>query len=139
MTRAAAASYIASFVSRAQFVDREGARRVVSVLCNFLRARLDVFDATMQMAQLPGNASGANAGLSLNTAQHSVFYAVAQAVFLIFCFRWRDLLEDQDEADEFAPAHAPPKKWMPALDVVQRIVTSELNPLKVCRSLSPLP
>ncbi|KAI0751039.1 RNA polymerase I-specific transcription initiation factor RRN3 [Daedaleopsis nitida] len=122
VTRAAAASYIASFVSRAQFVDREGARRVVSVLCNFLRSRLDVFDAMAQMG----------AGGSTNVAQHSLFYAVAQAIFLIFCFRWRDLLEDQDEVDEFAPAQGPPKKWMPELDVVQRAVTSELNPLKIC-------
>ncbi|KAI0638420.1 RNA polymerase I-specific transcription initiation factor RRN3 [Trametes polyzona] len=123
VTRAAAASYIASFVSRAQFVDREGARRVVAVLCNFLRARLDAFEAAVQ------------AGVGgMHIAQHSVFYAVAQAVFLIFCFRWRDLLEDQDEVDEFAPAQGPPKKWMPELDVVQRVVTSELNPLKVCSS-----
>ncbi|KAI0353078.1 RNA polymerase I-specific transcription initiation factor RRN3 [Trametes cingulata] len=124
VTRAAAASYIASFVSRAQFVDREGARRVVSVLCNFLRNRLDVFDA---MAK-----AGVQQPMGANVAQHSVFYAVAQAVFLIFCFRWRDLLEDQDEVDEFAPANGPPKKWMPELDVIQRVVTSDLNPLKVC-------
>ena len=134
VTRAAAASYIASFVSRAQFVDREGARRVVQVLCNFLRARLDVFEAAQQMAQsMPGGQA-----VNMNIAQHSVFYAVAQAVFLIFCFRWRDLLEDQDEVDEFAPTQGPPKKWMPELDVVQRVVTSELNPLKV-RSCSPHP
>ncbi|PIL37371.1 hypothetical protein GSI_01064 [Ganoderma sinense ZZ0214-1] len=123
VTRAAAASYIASFVSRAQFVDRAGARRVVQVLCGFLRARLDLFDAL-----------GGGIATGMNVAQHSVFYAVAQAVFLIFCFRWRDLLEDQDEVDEFTPQQGPPKKWMPELDVVQRVVTSELNPLKVCSS-----
>ncbi|KAI1796147.1 RNA polymerase I-specific transcription initiation factor RRN3 [Ganoderma leucocontextum] len=128
VTRAAAASYIASFVSRAQFVDRDSARRVVQVLCSFLRARVDVFDA------LGAAAPGGAASVGMNVAQHSVFYAVAQAVFLIFCFRWRDLLEDQDEVDEFAPQQGPPKKWMPELDVVQRVVTSELNPLKVCSS-----
>ncbi|KAI9000777.1 RNA polymerase I-specific transcription initiation factor RRN3 [Trametes punicea] len=127
VTRAAAASYIASFVSRAQFVDREGARRVVSVLCNFLRNRLDVYDAVTK-AGIQQTAAG------MNIAQHSIFYAVAQAVFLIFCFRWRDLLEDEDEVDEFAAVHEPRKKWMPELDVIQRVVTSELNPLKVCSS-----
>ena len=60
VTRAAAASYIASFVSRAQFVDREGARRVVQVLCNFLRARLDVFDAMARDALGRGGRGGAN-------------------------------------------------------------------------------
>ncbi|RDX53851.1 RNA polymerase I-specific transcription initiation factor RRN3 [Lentinus brumalis] len=130
VTRAAAASYIASFVSRAQFVDRDAARRVVQVLCNFLRARLDVFEAAQQMAQsMPGGQA-----VNMNVTQHGVFYAVTQAVFLIFCFRWRDLLEYQDEVDEFAPTQGPPKKWMPELDVIQRVVTSDLNPLKVCSS-----
>ena len=35
--------------------------------------------------------------------------------------------------DEFAPLQGPLKKWMPELDVVQRVVTSELNPLEVRR------
>ncbi|OBZ70320.1 hypothetical protein A0H81_09607 [Grifola frondosa] len=45
-------------------------------------------------------------------AHHSIFYAVAQAVFLIFCFRWRDLLEVQEDVDEFAAGGGPAKKWM---------------------------
>ncbi|KII95045.1 hypothetical protein PLICRDRAFT_98907 [Plicaturopsis crispa FD-325 SS-3] len=123
VTRAAAASYIASFVSRARFVDREGARRVVAVLCDFLRSHLDAWDAYLRShSTAPG------------MAQHGVFYAVAQAVFLIFCFRWRDLLEDQgeEELDELIGHQAPAKKWMDQLSVVQRVVTSTLNPLKVC-------
>ncbi|KAF9814394.1 hypothetical protein IEO21_05128 [Rhodonia placenta] len=121
VTRAAAASYIASFVSRAQFVDRESTRRVVACLCNFLRNRLDILDAVTNAGATPPS-----------MAHHSVFYAVAQAVFLIFCFRWRDLLEDQDDVDEFAAAAAPAKKWMVELQILQRVVTSELNPLKIC-------
>ncbi|KAF8838365.1 RNA polymerase I-specific transcription initiation factor RRN3 [Paxillus ammoniavirescens] len=117
VTRAAAASYIASFVSRAQFVDREGARRVISVLCTFLRSHLDAFDSIIQAGhEQPG------------MAHHSVFYAIAQAVFLIFCFRWRDLEEQYDDAEDYRGR----KKWMTELDVVQRMVTSPLNPLKVC-------
>ncbi|KIK96058.1 hypothetical protein PAXRUDRAFT_139331 [Paxillus rubicundulus Ve08.2h10] len=117
VTRAAAASYIASFVSRAQFVDREGARRVISVLCTFLRGHLDAFDSIIQAGhEQPG------------MAHHSVFYAIAQAVFLIFCFRWRDLEEQFDDAEDYRGR----KKWMTELDVVQRVITSPLNPLKVC-------
>lgn len=122
VTRAAAASYIASFVSRAQFVDRESARRVVAVLCEFLRNHLEVYEAMAQSgAALP------------SVAHHTVFYAVSQAVFLIFCFRWRDLLEDteEDEGDELIGAAKPGKKWMGALDIIQRVITSSLNPLKV--------
>ncbi|KZT24585.1 RNA polymerase I-specific transcription initiation factor RRN3 [Neolentinus lepideus HHB14362 ss-1] len=128
VTRAAAASYIASFVSRAQFVDRESTRRVVSVLCNFLKSHLDIMDAVV-----------AQAGAILSPAQsmgtHSVFYAICQAVFLVFCFRWRDLVEEQEvDVDELSPisASTPGKKWMPELSIVQRVITSPLNPLKVC-------
>lgn len=119
VTRAAAASYIASFVSRAQFIDREGARRVTGVLCTFLRNHIDAFDAVVQSgAPMP------------NMAHHSIFYAVTQAVFLIFCFRWRDLEEEIEDADELAGASSR-KKWMSELSIVQRVVASPLNPLKV--------
>ncbi|KAI0920959.1 hypothetical protein AcV7_002954 [Taiwanofungus camphoratus] len=123
VTRAAAASYIASFVSRAQFVDRESTRRVMACLCNFLKSRLDIFDAVTKANVAPSS-----------IAHYSVFYAVTQAVFLIFCFRWRDLQEDQEDVDEFAATSVPVRKWMAELDVLQRVVTSELNPLKVCSS-----
>lgn len=119
VTRAAAASYIASFVSRAQFVDREGARRVTGVLCTFLRSHLDLFDSILQSGSaMPG------------MAHHSIFYAVSQAIFLIFCFRWRDLEEEPEEGDELLGASSA-RKWMPELEVVHRVVTSPLNPLKV--------
>ncbi|TFK55617.1 RNA polymerase I-specific transcription initiation factor RRN3 [Heliocybe sulcata] len=129
VTRAAAASYIASFVSRAQFVDRESTRRVVSVLCNFLKSHLDIMDAV-----------AAQTGTAIPPAQsmgnHSVFYAICQAVFLVFCFRWRDLVEEQEEEDmdelSVLSAATPGKKWMLELGVVQRVITSPLNPLKVC-------
>lgn len=107
--RAAASSYIGSFVSRAQFIDREGARRAVKVLCAFLGAHLDAVEA--------GNAASNN---------HSVFYAVVQSVFLVFCFRWRDLQEEPDEQEVGR------KIWISELGVVQRVITSDLNPLKVC-------
>lgn len=124
VTRAAAASYIASFVSRAQFVDREGARRMVAVLCTFLQSHLDAFDSIIQAGQEPPGMT-----------HHSVFYAITQAVFLIFCFRWRDLEEEFDEVDEYQGR----KKWMNELDIVQRVITSPLNPLKVSYTIIPVP
>lgn len=122
VTRAAAASYIASFVSRAQFIDREGARRMVAVLCTFLQSHLDAFDSIIQAGQEPPS-----------LAHHSVFYAITQAVFLIFCFRWRDLEETFDEVETYEGR----KKWMHELDVVQRAITSPLNPLKVRSAIPP--
>ncbi|KAJ7632092.1 RNA polymerase I-specific transcription initiation factor RRN3 [Mycena rosella] len=123
VTRAAAAAYIGSFVSRAAFVDREGARRVVSVLCEFLRAHLDSVEDALRIGATIASGAG-------SSAQSGVFYAVAQAVFLIFCFRWRDLLEDEAEGDELTGKAG--KKWMPELGVVQRVISSVLNPLKLC-------
>ncbi|KDQ64421.1 hypothetical protein JAAARDRAFT_28051 [Jaapia argillacea MUCL 33604] len=129
VTRAAAASYIASFVSRALFVDREGARRVVAVLCNFLKNHLDIFDtASLQ--------TGASSPQAQSMAHHSIFYAVAQAVFLIFCFRWRDLLDDppEEDVDELSGVRAvgSTKKWISELNIMQRVVISPLNPLRAC-------
>ena len=120
VTRAAAASYIASFVSRAEFVGRESTRQTVACLCNFLANRLSILDAVTQSgAQLP------------SLSQHTVFYAVTQAVFLIFCFRWRDLLHEPEETDELGGVDVPVSKWMPELSVLKKVVQSELNPLKV--------
>jgi len=68
---------------------------------------------------------------------HNIFYAVSQAVFLIFCFRWRDLEEDLEDTDELLGASAG-KKWMSELSVMQRVVTSPLNPLKVLGTATSL-
>ena len=120
VTRAAASSYIASFISRAQFVDRAGARRVMGVLCNFLKSHLDVYDAHVY----PNDPIQ-------GPAQHAMFYSVTQAVFLIFCFRWRDMMEEEEEEEEPLKSKS---KWMKELNVVGRVVTSQLNPLQVCFS-----
>lgn len=120
VTRAAAASYIASFVSRAQFVGKESTRQTVACLCNFLKSRLDIVDAVRQSGAQPPS-----------LAQHTVFYAVTQAVFLIFCFRWRDLQHEPEDVDELATTDVPVSKWMAELNILKRVVLSELNPLKV--------
>ncbi|KAI6152485.1 RNA polymerase I-specific transcription initiation factor RRN3 [Pisolithus tinctorius] len=104
--------------NRAQFVDRDATRCVVGVLCTFLKSHLDAFDSVIQAGEeLP------------SMAHHSLFYAIAQAVFLIFCFRWRDLEEEFDESEEYQSG----KKWMSDLNVIQRVITSPLNPLKFAR------
>ncbi|KIL70295.1 hypothetical protein M378DRAFT_183840 [Amanita muscaria Koide BX008] len=143
VTRAAAASYIGSFVSRAAFVDRTMTRQVVGVLCQFLHAHIDAVDEVIRMYG-PGLTANINEGVSgiIGKEQNTVFYAVVQAVFLIFCFRWRDLLEDADDQEEdevetwkgatSITAVVAGKKWMTELSVLQRVVTSVLNPLKLC-------
>ncbi|KAJ3511569.1 hypothetical protein NLJ89_g4025 [Agrocybe chaxingu] len=149
LTRAAAASYIGSFVSRAKFVDKDGTRRVVGVLCEYLRAHLEGVEAALRVGFGSTEKTSAAVGAILASGQHTVFYAVAQAVFLIFCFRWRDLVLDDEVGDELElnlsfgcvggfpcggkTSKVPSKdRWMPELAVIKRVVVSVLNPLKVC-------
>ena len=136
VTRAAAASYAASYVSRASFVARDETQMVVRVLCQFLQTHLDEFDEyAKQHAMSPRN-SYSQLPVQQSAEQRAVFYAVAQAVFLIFCFRWRDLtLHDENEVvyDEFGDTsgNAVHRAWMSELNVMQRVINSALNPLKV--------
>ena len=155
LTRAAAASYIGSFVSRATFVDREGARRVVGVLCEFLNAHLESVEQALRAGWVATSGGGGDGTSFFTTTmtterQHTVFYAVTQAVFLIFCFRWRDLVDEEDMGDDDdqlklyldsngmiagstrKPIGANKSKWMPELGILKRVVVSMLNPLKVC-------
>jgi RNA polymerase I-specific transcription initiation factor RRN3 len=109
VTRVAAAGYVASFVSRAVFVDASMTRKVVRLLCQYLEGQMD-------------GGSGAS-------QQHlPVFYAAAQAVFYIFCFRWKDLL---DEADDDDIVDSGGRRWMMGLETVKKAVASSFNPLKV--------
>jgi len=141
VTRAAAASYIGSFVSRATFVDRDGTRRVVGLLCEFMKAHLDGVDEAIREDVFSHESLASSI---LASGQHMAFYAVTQAVFLIFCFRWRDLTTDRIEnEDELGPSPVTShglrqcgtgKDWMPEIYVLKRAVSSVLKPLKVCSS-----
>lgn len=127
VTRRAAASYIASLVSRALFVDWDSARRTVGLLCNYLDGQLCYVDDLLREAQENGGIGPE--GLKISVNHFSVFYAVAQAVFLVFCFRWRDFEGAAEEDEEGVPKSN--RKWVAELDVMQRVVASPLNPLKV--------
>lgn len=112
VTRVAAAGYVASFISRAKFVDATMTRKVVTHLCRFLEGQMDDFAS-----------GGGGGGQDL-----PVFYAVAQAVFYIYCFRWKDLLDENDE-DEIVIDTG--RRWMMDLETIKRAVSSSFNPLKV--------
>ena len=144
--RSAAASYVASFVSRASYIDGPTSRIVVLNLCAFMDAHLEASNnPETEMGAAPPGAGA-----------HAVFYAVSQALFYIFCFRWRDLkLTEQElagldgDADADADADAEDlvgglhnsvgglsqqaaSSWCDGLSAVQRAITSHLNPLKFC-------
>ncbi|CED84476.1 RNA polymerase I transcription factor [Phaffia rhodozyma] len=150
--RKAAASYIGSFVSRAKWVDGVSVRNVVKLLCQYLEAQMETAKLYPELLYGTSSSSGVGGGGSSQKGSIGgvngqgglgVFYAVAQSVFLIFCFRWKDLVGEGDE---------PPRPdeedvldmegdlgeerrttgWAPGLDVLQKVVSSPFNPLKVC-------
>jgi RNA polymerase I-specific transcription initiation factor RRN3 len=137
VTRVAAAGYVASFISRAKFVDRAMTQKVVRLLCEYLETQMNANSAANSRSNSSRNLNGISNGTSnsSNNGQDHlpVFYAVAQAIFYIFCFRWRDLLDDGDEDGiELEPG----RRWMMGLETLKRAVSSNFNPLKVrCASL----
>ncbi|CAD6904636.1 unnamed protein product [Tilletia laevis] len=99
--RKAAASYVASLVSRASFIGTPHTRAVVLNMCAFLDAYLEQYAFACAHAgstraanlSLDGGVESGSAGgpPAPGSAVHDVFYSIAQALFYIFCFRWRDL------------------------------------------------
>ncbi|KAH9072376.1 hypothetical protein EDB83DRAFT_2362770 [Lactarius deliciosus] len=66
------------------------ARGTVRVLYRFLENEVDMLEGGGGDAAPPG-----------------VFYAVAQAVFLIFCFQWKEFVVGDDEGEADALASSP--------------------------------
>ncbi|GAA5959051.1 hypothetical protein JCM3765_006322 [Sporobolomyces pararoseus] len=126
VTRVAAAGYVASFVARAKFVDAAMTRKVVRHLCQYLEGQMDDF------ARFGGGSR--SAGSSVGGQELPVFYAVSQAVFYIFCFRWKDLLEEEEDVDDEVGLLGLDvgRKWMMGLETLKKAVSSSFNPLKVC-------
>lgn len=133
VNRVAAASYIASFVSRAKYIDDDQVRTVVQYLTAYI-------DGILAEARADPMAVAASGGLM-------VFYTVVQAVMMIFCFRWRALqsvggeetMADEMEMDDVDGSDKEEGGWMADMDVLQKAVFSQLNPLMVgCASNSIL-
>lgn len=110
-TRQAAASYIASFVARAKFMPANYVQTVVKIMCRWLGAFVDQRSIECQ---------------GPDVLRWGGFYSVCQAVMYIFCFRWRDLKEVEE--DEFGLVE---ERWVEELGILNKVVTSRFNPLKV--------
>lgn len=129
VTRVAASGYVASFVARAKYVDATMTRKVVRHLCGYLEGQMEDFARATALAT---SIAGSRTATATGGQELPVFYAVAQAVFYIFCFRWKDLLEEEDADDETAlfgldAGH----RWMMGLETLKKAVSSSFNPLKV--------
>ncbi|WWC88525.1 uncharacterized protein L201_003436 [Kwoniella dendrophila CBS 6074] len=137
--RISATVYIGSIVCRARFVNDDQAKTVLTYLLAYI-------DGKLHQSRINGNK-----GID----ELPLFYSVCQSVMLIFCFRWRaftnsaiassnqqnedimvgDLeLEDMDDDDNDNNdnENGNDNKWISDLDILQRAITSELNPLLGC-------
>ncbi|GAA5973644.1 hypothetical protein JCM11641_005059 [Rhodosporidiobolus odoratus] len=131
VTRVAAAGYVASFVARATYVDASMTRKVVRHLCGYLEGQMDDF---ARAASLATSFSSSRNAPAIGGQELPVFYAVAQAVFYIFCFRWKDLLEEEEDMDDEVGLLGMDagRKWTMGLEPLKKAVMSSFNPLKVC-------
>ncbi|GAA5801802.1 RNA polymerase I-specific transcription initiation factor RRN3 [Helicostylum pulchrum] len=136
VTRVAAAAYISSYVARAKFLEPSTIQRVILTLSVWCDSYLEQYESSLK---------------SLDCTKHDVFYAVIQATMYIFCFRWRDLvidneleMDDDMEEDMFAEEHrhltqpesgfgnGATRTWCVGLRNLPRLVMSKFNPLKLC-------
>lgn len=117
LVKRSAAAYLASFIARGAHVSRE----IVQTTFTSLGRELE------RLRQL--HERNPNCGPDLH--RFGVYYAIAQSLLYIFCFRWRDLLRDDfDEGDGF---DADELVWEAGVrQTFDQNVYSPLNPLKVC-------
>ena len=133
VSRVAAAGYVASFVSRATAIDRTGARRVMGLLCSFLEDEMDELRYATNNVLSSRSAKRSDGGvMDEHIIKISVvFYAVCQAALYIFCFRWKDLLDEAEDDIDFLDGVPAARRWMSDLDALKQAVGSPLNPLRV--------
>ncbi|XP_065345871.1 RNA polymerase I-specific transcription initiation factor RRN3 [Cloeon dipterum] len=104
VVRQTAAHYIASVVSRGQFVSVNATRCILQQMSKWCHAYVEAQqDATI-----------------CDVKMHGIFYSVCQGLFYIVAFRHADLMATEKGL-----------KWVQSLGLA-KLVTSRLNPLKPC-------
>ncbi|KAF2090942.1 RNA polymerase I-specific transcription initiation factor RRN3 [Saccharata proteae CBS 121410] len=119
-TRVAASAYLASFFARGAQVPAETVRNVFTIVASQLDAFREKHDPMCKGPDL---------------VRYGPYYALAQALFYIFCFRWRDLLSETDDDQEIDDLIHEGKDlpWVHGIkEFTMRNIYSRLNPLRVC-------
>ncbi|WPH01041.1 RNA polymerase I-specific transcription initiation factor RRN3 [Acrodontium crateriforme] len=121
-----ACAFLSSFVARGAHLQSDVVQDIFSVLCEFLDDMRQRYEPTCR---------------GPNRLSYSLYYAVAQAILYIFCFRWRDLamgsaspeLGDEELSEDDLLADGRELAWYPGVkEILRRNIYSALNPLKVC-------
>ncbi|XP_013415248.1 RNA polymerase I-specific transcription initiation factor RRN3 [Lingula anatina] len=103
--RQAAVAYIASIMARGKFVAISTVMDCLKLICDWVHQYIDQTSDSIRQADVQ---------------HHGPFYSVCQAVFYVFVFRHKEMLELKKGY-----------KFAESLNF-QTIVTSRLNPLRVC-------
>ncbi|EPS29634.1 hypothetical protein PDE_04584 [Penicillium oxalicum 114-2] len=119
--RQSAAAYLASFIARGAHIPSSVVRQTFNEMTSQLVGMHEKYDATCRGPDL---------------RRYGSFYATAQAVLYIFCFRWRDLTtasiagDSPQQVDELEPSQIafPPH----VKESLSKVIYSRLNPLKIC-------
>jgi len=103
--RQACAAYVASFIARAKFIPISAVQTCMDLITHWIHCYIDKHDASC---------------LGPDANKYGPFYSVCQALFYMFIFRHKQLLELEEGL-----------KYIRRLNL-DRIVTCRMNPLKVC-------
>ncbi|KAK7545704.1 RNA polymerase I-specific transcription initiation factor RRN3 [Phyllosticta citricarpa] len=119
--RLTACAYLASFIARGAHVPTTTVRDVFDVLGH----QLDNFRVNNE-AKCKGP----------DLRRYAIYYAMAQALIYIFCFRWRELVIDETgdlEDEEELLLEGRDLTWLPGIkENLMRNIYCKLNPLKIC-------
>ncbi|KAH6634410.1 RNA polymerase I-specific transcription initiation factor RRN3 [Chaetomium sp. MPI-SDFR-AT-0129] len=122
VVKQAAVAYLASFTARGAMVQSDQ----VQLITNTFLGYMDHYRATHTSCRGP------------DVRRYSQYYAYFQGLLYIFCFRWRDLIDqdmlppslDWDDPASFIGQDLP---WMTGLKTrLQANIGSKFNPLKCC-------
>jgi len=107
----ASAAYISSFVARAKYIEIGPVKTILQLLSRFALNYVEQNEHRI--------------GSVLNPKQYMIFYSVFEAIILIFLYRWRSLMENDNNGITYGQL----PQEMKGLD---RIIQSRFNPLVVC-------
>lgn len=103
--RQACAAYIASFIARAKYIPIGTVQTCLDLVAEWIHSYIDMNDAGC---------------LGPDVGKYGPFYSVCQALFYMFIFHHKQLLDREEGL-----------KYLRRLNL-ERIVTCRMNPLKVC-------